>query len=1032
MESYYISIFCFSFPNDTDLQTEGTVTVQVLAELDPTICQVLVNQKAHERLIHVLEKYSPDTEIGELAAECLLVLAKEQKEKDSILMWAVETSQPKVAEVFLQRGALTDCGVSEKSPLCSAVDTGDQNMVELLLEHRAPNAQQALKVSLERQHDHIAGVLLRHIGYDKEGSALAWSGLNLNNLLLEHIYPSLTGKSCRRSSCVVESWGDHLQRADEIRKKRWSSSSRPQTADPYQRSGLSGNRHECVRRTASDITSERLSESLQLDTDDELYANNGNITVRKQRPKSLTGAVLPFSSLDPRLEGPLDVNEKVIMVPPISPVPTSYPGHPNSRLMSDGGYGSLIPSPERDQSSMKTTKQMTRSITTSLLDISRSEYNMNDERASSEFSSPVRKRKDLCRFNSLGNIVESVKRTDTEAEISSIRYVDLSCNSLTDVNIFTSKSSRIANFTYRLQKLDLSKNKLSTFSMDLCSALPNLTQLYLRDNNITEFPYDILCHKNIEILDLSKNKITSLQRHEMQTTLSLYRLDLSKNRLSTFPSFIGDVFPGLTNLLMSSNQISDLPLCSLNLVQLRDLNLSRNNLQIIPPQFLSQCTMLQKLDLSKNRLISLPESNDVTLTRLSIVRVAHNCLAERAPFFVPRLVLRLPNLQVLDISHNKITQIPAPSQWSSRSLRDLNFDHNRIKKINFGSSPTVWSYLWRLSLSHNKVEELPSDIGHLTSLSALDISYNPIRKIPDELGRLRKLYDFPLGGLRLNLHPSLQKATGREIVSFLHSKLRNAVPYHRLKLMLVGLGGRGKTSLLRQLQMQKHPAYNVATVGVEVKDWKFKNPRKNFRRKSPKFILSTWDFAGQEDFYSTHQYFLSSRAVYLAIYNASHGPEELKSLRQWLLNIQAAAPGSPVILVGTHADKISTTDQRNFINRLQDAVEEFVRSPGFPLIQGSAIVNCTKETPAMETLREKIYDVIESFTYKDQPIVGQMVPRSYVQLEDALKEESIKQRGEGSIPVISQRELVKLTKENGIQLDKEELRHAVKFLHDTG
>ena len=41
-----------------------------------------------------------------------------------------------------------------------------------------------------------------------------------------------------------------------------------------------------------------------------------------------------------------------------------------------------------------------------------------------------------------------------------------------------------------------------------------------------------------------------------------------------------------------------------------------------------------------------------------------------------------------------------------------------------------------------------------------------------------------------------------------------------------------------------------------------------------------------------------------AVYNFSLGEKELDSLLPWLLNIQARAPQSSVIIVGTHVDKV--------------------------------------------------------------------------------------------------------------------------------
>ena len=42
-----------------------------------------------------------------------------------------------------------------------------------------------------------------------------------------------------------------------------------------------------------------------------------------------------------------------------------------------------------------------------------------------------------------------------------------------------------------------------------------------------------------------------------------------------------------------------------------------------------------------------------------------------------------------------------------------------------------------------------------------------------------------------------------------------------------------------------------------------------------------------------------------AVYDISKGESELTCLMPWLLNIQARAPSSPVIVIGTHIDKLN-------------------------------------------------------------------------------------------------------------------------------
>ena len=245
---------------------------------------------------------------------------------------------------------------------------------------------------------------------------------------------------------------------------------------------------------------------------------------------------------------------------------------------------------------------------------------------------------------------------------------------------------------------------------------------------------------------------------------------------------------------------------------------------------------------------------------------------------------------------------------------------------------------------------------------------------------MEKIYELPLDGMPLQHDPALSEFRAPDIIKHYRGKLKNAVPYRRIKLMLVGNGGRGKTSLLRQLANLKHPSHNTATVGIELRDWEMKAPGKKVGKNATSLILNTWDFAGQEEFYSTHQYFLTSRALYLAVFNASNGRSELDNLRTWLLNIQASAPGAMVVLVGTHTDKIPSATREEYLDDLFRYINKFVNEPGFPKIHSKYIVNCMKETPAMEKLRTDIYDIISHFRHEGQQIIQQFVPRAYVEL----------------------------------------------------
>ena len=51
-------------------------------------------------------------------------------------------------------------------------------------------------------------------------------------------------------------------------------------------------------------------------------------------------------------------------------------------------------------------------------------------------------------------------------------------------------------------------------------------------------------------------------------------------------------------------------------------------------------------------------------------------------------------------------------------------------------------------------------------------------------------------------------------------------------------------------------------------------------------VFSTWDLAGQEVYYATHQCFLSRNTLYLVVWSMEEGEKGIEYLRPWLLNIQ--------------------------------------------------------------------------------------------------------------------------------------------------
>lgn len=1002
--------------NNLQILTEGCISFYLMfthsGDKVYAVKKHALEFKMYETLFHIIEHESSKDFAASYARDSLENFCSEQHIKDELLQRACEGDFIKCAEFMICQGASLE---AHPLPLCIAVKNRKKKLVEMLLSYDSSNASQALAPCLDDKNYEIAGVLLRYIGFEEESQNLMWGALNIKDLKPEMVYNTLTFQIENRNRSSLR-----LNSTD--RKNKVSKVSTCQGFSTPPQSDSSGS----LDSPELNIRKEFVSQYVL----DEVSGRN---------IKTLSGSILPFNQDDPRLlRRGSDAEKHLIPSTPLDKDYTHYPNQPDASPIIGASAGNLLRlNKDRcatpDMFSNRRRKMQTSISETAIMTI----VQEGRSRFYTENAIDITPLAKVMKPNSPATPRSRTVSCLTPPKIvtkngRSIKTLDISCNELTDIKQFlTCPSALISDLLNHLKVLHLNKNLLTKFPKEYCQALPSLKILDLGSNKLTNFPYEILEHQVLETLDLSNNYISDIDETHIQNTLSLNQLDLSYNKLSQFPTWVGDYFQRLIKLSLKGNQIREIPKKASGLRSIKDINLSNNIISRVSPIFFKSCISLEKIDLSNNVLESLPNYAPNTLCRLNQINVSNNRLEEKRPFFIPQFILAIPSLTMVDLSENRISRLPDPHLWCSRGLKELRLQHNRIRKINIMSnSKDFWPTISRLNLSYNRIEEIPSEIGVLDSLVSLDVSHNPFSIFPDEIGKLKKIFELPLDGLKLKHDPASMKGRPQDIITYFRSKLKHAVPYRRIKLMLVGLGGRGKSSLLRQLANLKHPSHNLATVGIELHDWELKPPK--IKKDSPTFVMNTWDFAGQEDFYSTHQYFLSSRALYLAVYDASRGKDELGNLRTWLLNIQASAPDAMVVLVGTHSDKIPREGRSKYLDNLCNDINAFVQEPGFPTIQSKYIVNCMKETPAIERLREEIYDIIDNFNYEGQQIMKQSVPRCYVELEDIIRNEACRMAAENILPIKKYEQLLTLSQEKNLIMDEEELTCALKFLKETG
>ena len=290
-----------------------------------------------------------------------------------------------------------------------------------------------------------------------------------------------------------------------------------------------------------------------------------------------------------------------------------------------------------------------------------------------------------------------------------------------------------------------------------------------------------------------------------------------------------------------------------------------------------------------------------------------------------------------------------------------------------------------------------------------------------------------------------QKGT-RNILTYLGCQLRGSTPYRHIKLVIVGAKGAGKSTLFRQfVRGSAHVDPTTPNMGVATFDYP---SRLKVRKDRPRVTFHVIDFAGDEIYRSTHNCFLTYRSIYLCLWDTTGGKDSLQALCPWLHSIQACVPGSPVLLVATHADRRPGLSANTILQWEEEVLgkpvqlknKTLARRLGFPPIMQSVIMDCLNRED-IDMLLSDLYKIALQMRHPQTnvPLMSDMVPRSYQELQTLVE---VKVRNlcleRHVAPVLRHEELVDyvrsltISNTNGLEQDEEEFSLACHFLHEVG
>ncbi|MBE7174030.1 MAG: leucine-rich repeat domain-containing protein [Williamsia sp.] len=495
--------------------------------------------------------------------------------------------------------------------------------------------------------------------------------------------------------------------------------------------------------------------------------------------------------------------------------------------------------------------------------------------------------------------------------LTGLQSLDLRYNQITDISFLQNLTSS--------KSLDLSSNHISNFSF--LQHLTSLQSLDLSFNQVTDISF-LQNLTNLQSLDLSYNQITDVSF--LQNLTNLQKLDLRSNQISDI-SFLRHL-TGLQRLNSSSNKITDISFLQ-HLAGLQSLNISSNEITDI--SFLQHLTGLQSLNLRYNQITDISFLQN--LTSLKSLDLSSNHIRDF------NFLQHLTGLQSLDLRCNQITDISFLQHLTS--LQSLDLSSNHISNFSFLQHLTS---LQSLDLSSNHITFLVEDMLYdLPSLTYLNLENNTLLNVPSQISNQSNCFD--------------------DLINFFKGRKRESIPLYEAKILLIGNGRVGKTSLVKRLVHDTFNPAGLSTHAIQLEEWQL--PELAREENLQRIQLNIWDFGGQEIYHSAHRYFMQTQAVFLLVWDAQteEMPEQQevtadgstvsyknRSLHYWLNYIKTQSNRSPAIIVQTKRDTDGEKDPGLTAKEKQQYN-----------VRVSLAVECSKKLAnGFKALQEKIEELI--------------------------------------------------------------------------
>ncbi len=371
----------------------------------------------------------------------------------------------------------------------------------------------------------------------------------------------------------------------------------------------------------------------------------------------------------------------------------------------------------------------------------------------------------------------------------------------------------------------------------------------------------------------------------------------------------------------------------------------------------------------------------------------------------------LHDLQVLDLQGTPVSNLRALS--GLHDLQMLDLQGTPVSDLNALSGLLG---LQKLNLNRTSVSDLSALSGLLSlqTLNLFDAKVQDLRPIRD---LIRKGVPVTLNWLDedgiyvedcpLTTPPIEIVSQGNQaILNYFDELERGGVSHlYEAKMLILGEGGAGKTSLLQRLYKPEQglPSAEETTKGIEIYRHRFTHVN------GQEFRLNVWDFGGQEIYHATHQFFLTNRSLYILLDDTRHNHCSAfePGFRDWLDLIETFGGASPVLIFQNEkGGRSKSLVMSSFGERYGNVKEKYAGD--------------LADEHAADALRH----AIEHFA-SNLPHIGETLPTAWVSIRAEIEQLAQQQ------PHISLQEYLNLYARY-LTLDEEKALHLSRYLHDLG